>query len=178
MTIYYLLIENVNLEEEEGINGKKTQRRKKVIPDKIHKFSNAKFPGSIFQDTKHAYNHTLRFKRRSKHYDHRVKWFTTKNKKKRIKMFRRSSKRITKTRQITPHAMCRHMVNGKTTFKVTTCGRSEIQRRGQTGQEGHQRYRFKQSERERITQSPPLLPNQSLRLICHFLSFFDPISTE
>lgn len=39
-----------------------------------------------------------------------MKWFTIKNSTKSIKMFMRSSKRITKIRQTTPHAMCRHMV--------------------------------------------------------------------
>lgn len=121
---------------------------------------------------------TLRFENTSKHYDHRVKWFTTKNKKKRIKMFRRSSKRMTKTRQITPHAMCRHMVSGKTHLRSRhvadqRCGERKT-RSDRMREEGHQRYRFRQRE----LVSPPLLPNQSMRLICYFLSFCDPISTE
>lgn len=64
----------------------------------------------------HLQLHSLNSKR--KIYGHRVKWFTTKNKKKRIKTIKRSSKRITKIRHITPHAMCRHIVGGKATFKA------------------------------------------------------------
>lgn len=86
---------------------------------------------------KSSYNLILSFKSRIKNYDHRVKWFTTKNKKKRIKMFKRSSNRMTKTRQMTPHAICRHMVRGKATFKVlcqtADQKNKENEREGQTG---------------------------------------------
>lgn len=75
--------------------------------------------------------------------------------------------------------MCRHMVSGKNTFKVMPCGRSEMRReKDEVRQDERGGASEIQIQTERITQSPPLLPNQSMRLICLFLSFCDPISME
>lgn len=46
VTIHYLLIENVNLEEE-VIKGEKAKNELKVIVDKTPKLSKAQFPGLI-----------------------------------------------------------------------------------------------------------------------------------
>lgn len=106
----------------------------------------------MFEKLKSTYSSILSFKSKSNHYDHRVKWFTTKNKKKRIKMFRRSSKRIKKTRQMTPHAMCRHMVRGKAAFKSTAlCSKQREKEKVRQDDEGGgtaERHSDRVSERE------------------------------
>lgn len=183
MTIYYLLIENVDLEEvRKGEKDKKEKTLKFISSPNCQMLNFLRVKVNVYKELNSAYISFLSFKSRINCYDHRVKWFTTKNKKKRIKMFKRSSKRITKTRQMTPHAMCRHMVWGKkATFEVLRHVADQRlthrQREGQTGWGGIVE-RHRGTVRERITQNTPLPPNQSICLICHFLPCCDPISTE
>lgn len=102
-----------------------------------------------------------------KNYVHRVKWFTRKNKTKIIRTLKRSSKRMTKTRQMTPQAICRHIV-GKRTNKDLL----HMQKKTSSDRRGELRGK----ERESKTTEPYRLPSQSICLqsatSCHSVTPF------
>lgn len=129
VSIHNLLVVNVNLQKTE-LFLTLIRYKNQVMPETLFRVLNKKKP-------------------KPKHYDHRVKWFTTKNRKKRMRMFKRSSKRMKKTRQITPHAMCRHMVEAtRATSKWCIVRKREVRLCGR----GRRDYR----SRERITQNASL----------------------
>lgn len=104
---------------------------------------------------------------KKKNTDHRVKWITTKNRKKRIRMFKmleRSLKKTKKSRQITPHAMCRHMARA-------TQGHIKVTRRAETkGSDGlDEGGVITEAERERESpRVPPSLPLSTAKSINTF----------
>lgn len=132
----------------------------------------------------------LQFHRKSKekHYDQRVKWFTTKNNKKRSKIFRRSSKKMKKIRQMTPHAMCRHMVGGRVAFRemrqIRQTNKEWKERRSRRTMraEGWWRERHRdegrERERVRITHNPALPPRSIDMFDLALPDCCDPILSE
>lgn len=128
---------------------------------------------SLVQDTKSTYNSIFSFESKSNHYDHRVTLFTTKNKKKIIRTFKRFSKSMTKTRQIMPQAMCRHMVGGITHL---TCCVTQQNRDAEKNEITQNDERGKLTDSTRTTQSPhPTAQSINVFDVCHFLSFCDLI---
>lgn len=111
-------------------------------------------------------------------YAHRVKCFTRKNKTKIIKTFNRSSKRMRKTRQMTPQAMWRHMTGEKRGEELLHAASDTQRKTSSDRMRGRQS--DKQGKRVRETTQKAMSIAQSINMldVCHFLLFCDPILTE